>query len=170
MRQIILNMNSTDNYLYYKDLIRQGENLASELIINLIEEYREYKYIILFQNNKNEPIPSEEVFAVNNVITYPLPINVLVEAGVLSVELQCYADLTVTDKKIIKSATTRLNVVPSLSGELVIPEPYVPWLWAAVAQATIAKEQANIATNKAAEVTAKLDAINVTTWQSLLNI
>ena len=160
MRQININLNSTDNRLYYQDLIRQGENLASELVINLSVEFQGYKYLVKFQNNENLEVITPELVAVDNQIQYVITNALTKDAGTLRVELNAFDNLGMLKK----TAITMLRVIDALGdNEEVMPEEYVPWF-------VRATEKASIATQKAEEINNRLDALNITTWQSLLNI
>lgn len=160
MRQIILNLNSTDNRLYYQDLIRQGENKASEIIINLSDEFKGYKYLIKFKNNENLEVITPELVVVDNQIKYIITNVLTKDAGTLKVELNAYEETGM----LRKTAITMLRVIDALGDTCdVMPEEYVPWF-------VRATEQASIATQKAQEINNRLDSLNITTWQSLLNI
>jgi len=161
MRQIILNLNNTDSRLYYQDLIRKGENLASELVINLSADFQGYKYLIKFQNSENLEVVTPELISVENQISYILTNALTKETGTLKIELNAF-DLV--SGMLMKTATTTLRVLDALgdTGE-VMPEEYVPWYVTAV-------EQASVATSAAEQVNQRLDALTITTWQSLLNL
>ena len=160
MRQIIMNLGSSDSYLFYGEHLRQGEHLAAELVVNLNEEFQGYRYLLVFQLNENEPVYTEELFPIENKLSYPIVKELLTEPGTLKVELQAFEEITPDNIKIIKSAITKLKVAESLEGVVeIMPEPYVPWYTLAVEASTTATEQANIATQKAEEVETIRDGI-----------
>ena len=144
MRQIVLNLNEADNRLFYKELIRKGENLASELVINLSEEFQGYKYVLKFQNNSNTEVVT--AYTITNTLT--------TDAGTLKVELNAY-DLNTGLS--MKTATTTLKVLDAI-GETdeIVPEAYAPWYIEVM--------------DAASQVNQRLDALSITTWQSLLNL
>jgi hypothetical protein len=154
MRQIVLNLNAADNRLFYKELIRKGENLASELVINLSEEFQGYKYVLKFQNNSNTEVVTSEILPVEDQIIYPITNALTAAAGMLKVELNAY-DLD--SGLLMKTATTTLKVLEAIGDtDEVVPEAYAPWYIEVMAAA----EQVN----------QRLDALSITTWQSLLNL
>ena len=154
MRQIVLNLNAADNRLFYKELIRQGENLASELVINLNEDFRGYRYLLKFQNNQNTEIITTEILPVDNQITCSITNPLTVDAGTLKVELNAFDLVT---GMLMKTATTTLKVLDAI-GETdeVVPEAYAPWYIEVM--------------DAASQVNQRLDALNITTWQSLLSL
>ena len=154
MRQIILNLNDTDSRLFYKDLIRQGENIASELVINLSTDFQGYRYLIKFQNNENLEVVTPELLPVENQISYVITNALTANEGTLKVELNAF-DLTTG--LLMKTATTTLRVLDALGDTAaVVPEAYAPWYIEVMGAAS--------------QVNARLDALNITTWQSLLNL
>ena len=124
MQQIILNLDHTDNKLYYQNLIRQGENLASELVINLGTEFQGYKYLIKFKNNENSEVVTPELMAVDNQIKYPITNALTKDAGTLRIELNAFDETGMLKK----TATTTLRVLDAL-GETdeVVPKAFAPW-------------------------------------------
>lgn len=167
MKIINLNLNTSDATLFYTKEVIQGENLATQLNINLTEEFQGYRYLILFQNNENNSIPTEELTPVNNTISYMLKNNMTKDAGVLKVELQAFDD----NGTLIKTATRQLKVTESIDGSTyVIPDVYIPWYVQALQAATTATEQATIATNKALEASNKLDEIITVNTELASNI
>lgn len=153
MRQIILNLNSTDNRLYYQDLIRQGENKASEIMINLSDEFKGYKYLIKFKNNENLEVITPELVVVDNQIKYVITNALTKDKGILRVELNAYDDIGMLKK----TAITTLRVIDTLGEtDAVIPEAYAPWYIEVM--------------DAADQVNRRLDSLNIATWQSLLNI
>lgn len=154
MRQIVLNLDSTDSRLFYKDLIRQGENLASELVINLNTEFQGYKYLVKFQNNENLEVITPELLQVDNQIKYPITNPLTKDAGTLRVELNAFDLVT---GMLIKTATTTLRVLDALGDTSeVVPETYAPWYIEVM--------------DAASQVNQRLDSLSITTWQSLLNL
>lgn len=154
MRQIVLNLNAADNRLFYKELIRKGENLASELVINLSEEFQGYKYVLKFQNNSNTEVVTSEILPVDNQIAYTITNTLTTDAGTLKVELNAY-DLNTG--LLMKTATTTLKVLDAI-GETdeIVPEAYAPWYIEVM--------------DAASQVNQRLDALSITTWQSLLSL
>jgi hypothetical protein len=151
MKQIILNLNDTDKNLFITEKIMQGENLASEMVINLSSEFLGYKYKLALQNNDNDPFVTVELIPVENVITYLIQNTVTKEAGILKVELHAYNNTGL----LIKTATTSLRVEETIDGTTeIVPESYVPWYITAV-------EQAEIATTKASEASASADTAKI---------
>lgn len=154
MRQIILNLDNTDSRLFYKDLIRQGENIASELVINLSAEFQGYKYLVKFQNNENTEVITPELIPVENQIKYTITNPLTKDAGTLRVELNAF-DLATG--LLIKAATTTLRVIDTLGDTSeVVPEAYAPWYIEVM--------------DAANQVNQRLDSLTITTWQSLLNL
>ena len=154
MRQIVLNLNAADNRLFYKELIRKGENFASELVINLSEEFQGYKYVLKFQNNSNTEVVTSEILPVDNQIAYTITNTLTTDAGTLKVELNAY-DLNTG--QLMKTATTTLKVLDAI-GETdeIVPEAYAPWYIEVM--------------DAASQVNQRLDALSITTWQSLLSL
>jgi hypothetical protein len=147
MKQIILNLNDTDKNLFITEKVMQGENLATELNINLSAEFLGYKYKLVFQNNTLDPFITVELIPVENVIACLIQNTVTKEAGILKVELHAYNDSGL----LIKTATTSLRVEETIDGTTeIVSESYVPWYFTAV-------EQAEIATTKASEASASAD-------------
>ena len=124
MQQIILNLDQTDNKLYHQNLIRQGENLASELVINLSTEFQGYKYLIKFKNNENLEVITQELIPIENQIKYAITNPLTKDAGTLRIELNAFDDTGMLKK----TATTTLRVLDAL-GETdeVVPEAFAPW-------------------------------------------
>ena len=148
MRTITLGMDSNLSAIYNDEIIRQGENLASELNITLSDDFIGYKYVLVFQLNSQTPVVTNELFPVENVITYVIPNVLTIESGNLKLELQAFDDAGT----LIKTAVIYLKVKSSIEGTFdVVPEEYVPWYIPAVEGAVTATEQADIATLKAEE-------------------
>lgn len=166
MRQIVINLDSRDRYLLYQEVIRQGENLGAEIVVNLNAEFAGYRYLMRLKLNNNDTVPTAELPVVNNQVRYPIPALFTVQAGELKIVFEAFEQISEGNNRVIKSATTILKVIESLDGGTeIMPEPYVPWYLEAVEaaaeasisaeeatdQATIATTQAGIATTKAQE-------------------
>lgn len=150
MRQIIMNLNDTDKNLYFKNNLRQGENFGTELIIKLNTEFAGYRYLLVFQNNNNLPVYTEELFAVNGIVEYPVSGPIIAEAGELKVEFQAFEEITVDNKRVIKSAITTLKVQESLNGQAeIVNTPYNPWYTEALDAAASALASKNAAATSA---------------------
>ena len=116
--------------------------LASELVINLNEDFLGYKYFIKFKNNENLEVVTPELVALENQLKYTISNALTNSAGTLRIELNAYDD----SGMLKKTATTTLRVLEALGlTDEVMPESYVPWYIEAVKQVTIATEQAEIA-------------------------
>ena len=85
-----MNLDSTDSYLYFDELLRQGENLSAELNVNLSEEFTGYRYLIVFQLNENEPVHTEELIPTDGQFAYQITKELLTEPGTLKVEVQAF--------------------------------------------------------------------------------
>lgn len=157
MREIVLNLNSTDKALYNDTLIRQGENKASKLKIILTEDFIGYNYNLLFQVNDEIPITSDVLTVIDGVIEYEILNSITNKDGQLKIELNAFDDYGI----LIKSATTVLKIIKSLDGNSseIMPEDYVPWYVQAVNQAIIAEEQALIATEQATIASDKVEDV-----------
>lgn len=161
MQQITLNFDGTDRKWYRRDILRQGENLTCELVINIREELQGYKYLIKFQNNEDTQVVTPELIPdSNNQIKYIITNALTKVAGILKIELNAYDN----EYFLKKTHVVCLRILDAL-GETseVMPETYVPWYQQAV-------EQASIATDKANEVDAKLSTLSISTWEDLLNL
>lgn len=125
MREIILNLNSSDKKLYHDTLIRQGENKASVLKIILTDEFIGYDYLLLFKLNDNPIISSLPLEPIDGVLEYEIGNGLTHESGEINLVLNAFDENGV----IVKSATTTLRVVKSLDGTTseLMPEDYVPW-------------------------------------------
>ena len=141
MRYIEIKLDDTDVELLDSAIIRQGENLASALRINLTSEFEGYDYNIVFQPNTSTPIISGVVQAVGGVIEYPMTNALTSESGYLKVEFQA---LDTDTGFVMKNAIISLRIRPSIDGTITepMPEAYVTWYEDVV-------EKTNIATAKA---------------------
>lgn len=168
MRQITLNMDKRDAMLYNYDFIRQGENLATEITINLSEEFRGYRYNLSFQNNSNEPVVTEELTAVNNAIKYKILNSVTKYSGELKIQLNAF-----NDSGLVAKAYTKLKISEGIDGGAIMPEAYVPWYVEAVNAASTATTKAeeaaasaavagSVVDTKVAQLNARIDTIITT--------
>ncbi len=168
MRQITLNMDKRDATLYNYDFIRQGENLATEITINLSEEFRGYRYNLSFQNNSNEPVVTEELTAVNNAIKYKILNSFTKYSGELKIQLNAF-----NDSGLVAKAYTKLKISESIDGGAIMPEAYVPWYVEAVNAASTATTKAeeaaasaavagSVVDTKVAQLNARIDTIITT--------
>lgn len=144
MRIITIDMNSARNTVLDSALIRQGENLASELQITLSNEFLGYSYYLLLQVDNNAPIISPYLIPnERSVIRYALTSAVTAAAGRLKIEIHAVngdgalvkfasfsGEVTPSeDNTLIKSAIYSMEIKPSLDGTSaeVMPTDYVPW-------------------------------------------
>lgn len=153
MKQINIGLNNNDYFITGSPFLIQGEHLATEIIINLSVEYQGYNYIIVFQNNDNEPVVTEELIPSNNEIHYNIPNFLTQYAGKLKIELQAYEEISENNNRLIKSITVELKILKSLeNANEEIPEDYMPWYLEAVRQASIATEKAREAIDAVKQV------------------
>ena len=160
MEKIVVDFSENGMIWNLKTELKQGENLAHEIVINLKDEWLGYKYFLIFQNNDNNAVTTPELQAENNQILYQITNALTQDAGVLKVEL----NITDDNGLLKKTHMVLLKITETLgdTGEI-MPETYVPWYQQAV-------EQASIATQKANEVDVKLAALSISTWEDLLNL
>lgn len=150
MRKITIDLNSSNRYTIFENVIRQGENLATEVEFKLSPEFTGYKYLMMFQLNNKSPVPTSELTPIDDKVSYIITNAVTNEPGTLRVELHAY-DLD-TDA-LMKTAYVNVKVAQSLNGKTeVMPEAYVPWYIDTLEQVDIAKQQAEIATQKVDEI------------------
>ena len=75
MNEIYLRM--SDGRLIFtkggKGELREGENLATNLVIELSEEFLGYSYNLSFRQSGMNPFMTAPLSAVNGVITFPVP-------------------------------------------------------------------------------------------------
>lgn len=137
------------NEIYDQNIIRQGENNASQMRVSLSEDFLGYKYRMLLQMNLETPIVTPELVPVDGVLTFMLTNALTNTVGKLKVEIQAFDD----DGSIMKSAIVLLQIKATLDGTTtaVMPESYVPWYVLAVEESSKATAQAVISTQKAVE-------------------
>lgn len=126
MRDILIDLNEyTLADIYADNILREGENNASQLIITLNTEFTGYSYRLNFQLNDLTPYNSQELTPVLGIITFPISNVFTFVNGVLKVELQAY-DINDT---LVKSATFLLKIKPAIDGvSVVIPPEYDTFL------------------------------------------
>lgn len=160
MKEIIMNLNSSDNLLYYKNEMKQGENNASQIVVVLNSEWTGYRYLIRFKLNSNEIVVTPELFAIDGLITYNINQVLTNEPGTLKVVFEAFD----AEGTVIKSAITNLRIVESLAGGTeIMPEDMVPWYTQAVTQA-------GIATTKAQEAAASAEAAGTAAAEAVAGI
>lgn len=126
MRNIIIDLNNINPYLYYSEKIVQGENKASQLKLILSPEFVGYKYILNFKLNDLVPYNTLELLSVDGVINYVLTNVCTFEAGELKCELQAF-DL-VTDV-VVKTFIFLFKITPAIDGTpVLIPEEYSSYI------------------------------------------
>jgi hypothetical protein len=142
MRKITIDLNSISNYAYFDNVIRQGENLGTEIEFVLSSEFTGYKYLMLFQLNNKTSVSTSELTPADNKVSYVLTNAVTNESGTLRVELHAYNDTG----SLIKTAVANFKVSQSINGVTeIMPEAYVPWYMETVNQVAIATQQAELA-------------------------
>lgn len=128
MRDINITFTSSDAPLYKEVLIREGENLASRLLLNIPSDMLGYQYILVFKINSDTPIVTTEQFPVNGVITYDVTNTLTSKSGELKIELHAYETISVDETRLIKSAKSKLKIIPTLDIATAIEDvDYVPW-------------------------------------------
>ena len=68
-------------------LLRQGENLASNLEITLPIDYQGYTYNVITKVNTDPPIYSPPITPVNNILIFPIIIDFTRHDGTITFEL-----------------------------------------------------------------------------------
>lgn len=127
MRDILIDLS---NYsvadVYTDNIIREGENNASQLVITLSEDLiGDFSYRLNFQLNDLQPYNSQALTPVLNVITFPLSNVFTFMNGVLKTELQVY-DVSDT---LIKSTIFLLRILPAIDGTpITIPPEYETYI------------------------------------------
>ena len=143
-------------------LLRQGENLASNLEITLPIDYQGYTYNVITKVNTDPPIYSPPITPVNNILIFPIIIDFTRHDGTITFEL-----LASTAQGIVaKTSKVTYPIVKTLTEQDdEAPEPYSHWLTGLNGAFDEAKEakklvyKALIAENKAANTVAKLASV-----------
>ena len=106
-------------------LIRQGENLASNLEITLPIDFQGYTYNIITKVNNDPPIYSPPITPVNNILIFPIIIDFTRHDGTITFEL-----LASTAQGIVaKTSKVTYPIVPTLTEQDdEAPDPYSHWL------------------------------------------
>ena len=167
MNEIYLRM--SDGRLIFtkgeKGELREGENLATNLVIELSEEFLGYSYNLSFRQSGMNPFMTAPLTAVNGVITFPIPNPLTAIPGSLGLEVIA-SDLFTG--YLAKSATCYLKVTESISGVFsVLPDPYAPWLIKINEAVAITEANALSASESAAFASAQVDRINQSEQASL---
>lgn len=152
MREIVIDMTSNRTAVYNDTIIRQGENLATQLAIKLSKDFLGYNYALLFQLNESTPVLSGSLTATDGVVGYIIGNPLTQASGRLKMELQAYD----VDGSVVKSAVYILQVIPSLdnTGAVIMPVAYVPWYAQALAEADRAVLHAGYASTSSGEASA----------------
>ena len=146
--------------------LREGETLATTLLISLPEHFLGYTYHLLFRVGLLVPRTTNALPAIDGVVSYLMPRPLTMMAGVLSVELQAMDPVT---GQLAKSAVGNLKTTESISwSNETLPESYASWvdtlnaaLKTADYQASSAADAAELAAMKADEATqSAIDAMN----------
>ena len=149
-------------------LIRQGENLASNLEITLPIDYQGYTYNVITKVNTDPPIYSPPITPINNILIFPIIIDFTRHDGTITFELLAFTGQGI----VAKTSTVTYPIVKTLTEQDdEAPEPYSHWfdevktLAKAKADEKADKEakklayKALIAENKAANTVAKLASV-----------
>ena len=106
-------------------LLRQGENLASNLEITLPIDYQGYTYNVITKVNTDPPIYSPPITPVNNILIFPIIIDFTRHDGTITFEL-----LASTAQGIVaKTSKVTYPIVKTLTEQDdEAPEPYSHWL------------------------------------------
>ena len=106
-------------------LIRQGENLASNLEITLPIDYQGYTYNVITKVNTDPPIYSPPITPVNNILIFPIIIDFTRHDGTITFEL-----LASTAQGIVaKTSKVTYPIVKTLTEQDdEAPDPYSHWL------------------------------------------
>ena len=106
-------------------LIRQGENLASNLEITLPIDYQGYTYNVITKVNTDPPIYSPPITPVNNILIFPIIIDFTRHDGTITFEL-----LASTAQGIVaKTSKVTYPIVKTLTEQdEEAPDPYSHWL------------------------------------------